>query len=156
MPVRRCRGLAEKRFVVGETYTLAGYDPRSIASHNHYFAALADGHRNLPEHLGDQFPTSEHLRAWCLIREGYRHDRALVCTTGAEAIRVAAFLRPANPFSVVAVRGKTVIEYTAQSQSRAAMGNEIFQSSKTAVLARIAEMIGVTAEQMSQSAGNAA
>ena len=144
--------LADQHFVIGEHYTLVEHNPRSQASHSHYFAVINDGWQNLPEHLADRFPTSEHLRKYALIKAGFHDSHSITCASKAEALRVAAFVRPADEFSVVTVSEATVTRYTAKSQSMKAMGKQKFQESKTAVLDVIAAMIGVKPQQLEQEA----
>lgn len=148
--------LADQLFVVGEHYTLVQHRDRSQASHNHYFAAIHDAWLNLPEELAERFPTSEHLRKFALIKAGYCDSQSIVCASKAEAGRVAAFVRPTDEFSIVAVNGATVTRYTAKSQSMRAMGKKVFQESKDAVLEVVAAMINVAPRELSAEAGRAA
>ena len=89
--------------VVGEEYRVDPEEERSIASHNHFFMAVNEAWRNLPEHLTEQFPTSESLRKRALIKAGYFDSRSIACSTKAEALRVAAFVRPMDEHAVVVV-----------------------------------------------------
>lgn len=148
--------LADKHFVVGERYSLVEHHQRSQNSHSHFFAAVNDGWQNLPEHLVERFPTTEHLRKYALIKAGYSDSASIVCASKAEAQRVAAFVKPADEFSIVVVNEATVTRYTAKSQSMRAMGKQVFQESKTAVLDVIAAMIEVTPRQLTKEAGRAA
>lgn len=149
VPTRGFAALANKEFVVGEVYTLDNADPtRSMASHRHYFAAVHEAWLNLPEHDAERFPTAEHLRKFCLIRASYRDERSIVCASRAEAVRVGAFVKPMDDHAVVAVSEAVVRVYTAKSQSPRAMGRKVFQESKDAVLAILAEMIEVPTEQL--------
>jgi hypothetical protein len=144
---------ADQHYVVGETYWLAPYEPRSTASHNHFFASVADAWKHLPETLADQYPTPEHLRKKMLIKAGFRDERSIVCASKAEAQRVAAFIRPVDDYAMVIVRDTVVMHLTAKSQSYRAMGAADFQASKTAVFDEIAEMIGVTADSLRINVG---
>lgn len=149
VPARGFAALANKQFVVGEVYTLGEVDPtRSMASHRHYFAAVYDAWLNLPEGDGERFPTADHLRKYALIRAGYRDERSIVCGSKAEAVRVGAFVKPMDDHAVVAVSEAVVRVYTAKSQSPRAMGRKVFQESKDAVLAILAEMIDVSRDQL--------
>lgn len=147
--------LADKHYVVGETYTLEVREDRSALSHRHYFAAINEAHQNLPDELADRFPTPEHLRKWALIKAGFRDERSIVCSSGAEARRIAAFVKPMDEYAVVLVRQAVVVQYTAKSQSVRAMAKQEFQRSKDAVLGVLAELIGTTAGTLAQ-AGEAA
>jgi hypothetical protein len=147
---------ADDAFVIGETYNLQPVEDRSAASHRHYFAAINEAWQNLPEALAEDFPTAEHLRKKALIRAGYRDERSFVCASKAEAVRLAAFLRPVDDFSLVSVNGTAVVQLTAKSQSVRAMGKAEFQKSKDDVLAALAAMIGVQTHELHQAAGVAA
>ena len=156
VPRSRFTKLCDKQFVVGADYPLIVHEERSGQSHKHYFATVADGWRNLPEDLAEDFPTSEHLRKYALIKAGYCDRRSIVCASKAEAQRVAAFIEPMDDFALVTVAEATVTVYTAQSQSQRAMGKKVFQASKVAVLDIIAAMIGTTPEALNDNARNAA
>lgn len=139
---------ADQLFVIGETYRLAPVEDRSAASHRHYFAAINEAWQNLPEGMADDYPTPEHLRKAALIRAGYRDERSIVCANRAEALRVAAFIKPMDEYALVATSETVVRVYTAQSQSVRAMGKAEFQKSKDAVLDALAAMIGVTTREL--------
>jgi hypothetical protein len=142
-PLPRFAKQCDRDFVIGDTYRLAEIEDRSQKTHNHFFAALHEGWLNLPEHLAERFPSAEHLRKWCLIRAGFSDSQTFTCASKAEALRMAAFIRPIDEFSVVTVAEATVSHFTARSQSMRAMGKEEFGRSKQAVLDIIAGMIGV-------------
>lgn len=148
--------LADKHLVVGENYRVTIEQERSAASHNHQFAAINEAWGNLPEDLALEFPTPDHLRKYALIKCGYCDRRSVVCASKAEALRVAAFIKPMDQFAVVAVEGAVVTVYTAQSQSRRAMGGKVFNESKQAVLDVISAMIGVKPAELQHEAGRAA
>lgn len=143
---------ADREYAIGETYPLVVYEGRSQASHDHFFAALHDAWLNLPEAATERFPTKDHLRKYALIKTGYRDERSLACSSKAEALRVAAFVRPQDDFAVVIVSGSLVTVYTAKSQSKKAMGKAVFQQSKDAVLTYVAGLIGATPEQLGRAA----
>ena len=139
-------------FVVGAVYTMETVEQRSAASHRHYFAAIHEAWQSLPENLVEQFPTDEHLRRWCLIRAGYCQHRDIVASSKAEALRISAFVKPMDPYAVVAPRGCVVTVWTAESQSTKAMGKQRFQESKDAVLGLIATMIGTDPVEIGRAA----
>ncbi len=139
---------ADREYVVGERYMLVPHYQRSQASHNHEFGWLADAWMNLPEAMGDQFATPEHLRKYALIKAGYRDEHSIVCASRAEALRIAAFIRPIDEFAVVTITGSTVTRYTAKSQSRKAMGAKDFQASKEAIMDVVANMLGVEPREL--------
>lgn len=148
--------LADRYFAVGETYRMGQEEARSTASHNHQFAEIEEAHSNLPEDLMLEFPTSTHLRKFALIKAGYCDKRSVVCSSKAEALRVAAFIKPLDDYAIVEVTGCVVTHYTAQSQSRKAMGAKVFQESKTAILDIVSAMIGVKPAELQREAGKAA
>lgn len=149
IPLHRRR--ADQTFVVGQRYSLVQYEDRSEASHRHEFVWLKEAWQSLPEHLTDKFPTSEHLRKWSLIRAGYSNSNTIVCKSKAEALRVAAFIRPMDEFALVIVQGATVTRYTAQSQSKRAMGAKQFYESKEKIMEVVARMIGVEPSELPQA-----
>lgn len=143
---------ADKDFVVGEVYKMVEHHDRSQSSHNHYFAALGEAWSNLPDELLTEYPTAEHLRKKLLIRAGYADERSIVCGSKAEALRVAAFVKPMDDYSVVTVREAVVRVYTAQSQSTKAMGKAAFHQSKQAVLDALDDLLGVERGATSRAA----
>lgn len=140
--------IADREYTVGEKYTLVPYEERSSASHNHEFAWLKEAWQSLPERLAERFPTSEHLRKWALIRAGYSDSHTIVCSSKAEAARIAAFIRPMDEFAVVNVQGATVTRYTAKSQSKRAMGAKEFYESKERIMEVVARMLNVGPQEL--------
>ena len=152
-PLPRFAKQADADFVIGEVYRLGVIEERSQASHSHYFACLHDAWLNLPEELGRRFPTVEHLRKQALIRTGYHDERSIVCASEDEAQQVAAFVSPMDDYAFVTVFGNVVTVYTAKSQALRAMGKDVFQASKDAVLSYVADLIGVERGQLEQAHG---
>lgn len=142
-PVASCRRAANEAFVVGERYRMEVVEERSQRSHSHYFASIHEMWASLPDDKAVHFQTPEHLRKFALIRCGYSDQRQIVCASKAEAQRVAAFVRPLDEYAVVTTHEAVVSVFTAQSQSRKAMGHKAFQESKDKVLDYIAGLIGV-------------
>ena len=145
--------LADKEYVVGQVYRLEHREERSSASHAHYFACVNEAWQSLPD--PQQFPTPEHLRKRALILAGYRDERSIVCSSKAEAVRLASFIRPMDDFAAVSTSGPVVVAWTAKSQSTKAMGRAEFQASKDAVIGVLAELIGVTKEQLNATVQSA-
>jgi hypothetical protein len=154
--VPRYPAIADKHLVIGQVYRMVEQEDRSSASHRHYFAVINEAHRNLPEDLAERFPTPEALRKYALIRAGYRDERSIVCTSRAEALRLAGFIRPMDAYAIVTVQEAVVRVYTAQSQSLKAMGKKDFGESKTAVMDALAALIGVDPATLQANAGAAA
>lgn len=148
--------LADKHFVVGLEYMLVPHEERSMRSHRFYFASVNEAWKNLPEDMAERYPTADHLRKWALIKAGYRDERSIVAASKAEALRLAAFVRPMDEYAVVVVREAVVMVYTAKSQSTRAMGKKTFMESKDRVLDVLATMIGTTRDALAANAGQAA
>lgn len=150
--VREC----ERRFEVGKPYPLEVREARSSNTHRHYFAAISDVWSNLPDEIAQQFPTAEHLRKWALIKANYCDTRDHVCTSNAEARKLAAFIGPIDSYAIIEVRGPVIRLHTAKSQSVRSMDRRTFQESKQAVLEIISHLVGLTASDLSANAGQAA
>lgn len=140
--------LASARFDHDTIYLLGDVEDRSDISHNHEFAWLKEAWNSRPEHLSEAFQSAAHLRKAALIKAGFRDERSVVCGSRAEALRVAAFIRPMDEYAVVSVSGATVVVLTAKSQSKKAMGKDEFQRSKTAIMDVVAEMLGISVDQL--------
>lgn len=151
----RHQSLADAQFCIGQTYRLEVVEERSAVSHSHYFAALNEAWSNLPDDLAERFQTVDHLRRYALIKAGYFDEKTIALASKAEALRVAAFVKPMDDYAIVATSEATVRVFTAKSQSMRAMGKEAFQDSKTKVLEIVADMIGSSRAQLSE-AGRAA
>ena len=136
---------ADETYVVHEKYPMVEQRDRSQATHNHEFAAIADMWQSLPERFQSEpwAQSPEHLRKYALIMCRYCDTQTFTCGSQAEARRWAANLRPMDEYSIVTFEGSTVYRFTAQSQSRRAMGKDRFQASKTAILEYIEDLIGV-------------
>jgi len=144
------RGKAEcdAIFAIGAVYALEEHQERSSASHAHFFAAVAEGWKNLPDALLEEYPDPETLRKKALIKMGYRDERSIVCNSRAMAERVAAFIGSMDRYAVVTAISSVVRVYTPKSQSMRAMGKQEFQASKEHVLGFIADLIGVAPEAL--------
>lgn len=145
--------LADQHYVIGQKYRLVEYHDRSLNSHNHYFAAIADAWQNLPDDLHQRFPSPEHLRKYALVRTGYCDSHTMVLDTPEQAADVGRFMRPVDEFGVLVVKDCTITRFTAKSQSKKAMGKEAFGKSKSDVLAYIASMLGTTQTALEQNSG---
>lgn len=149
---RRFAYQCDRQFVVGSEYTLVQHEDRSAARHRFFFAAVNEVWRNLPEQIAATFPSAEHLRKWALIRAGYRSERTHIAATKAEALRLAAFIKPIDDYAIVTTSGLSVTVWTAKSQSVRAMGKKEFYESKEAVLGVLADLIGTSKEALSERA----
>lgn len=142
---------ADREYVIGQEYWLDIWEPRSAVSHNHEFAWLAEAWKNLREDDAALFPTPEHLRKRALIQAGYYDESIIDVGNNAGALRVAAAWRGKDDFALVIVRGPAVVIRTAKSQSRRMMDRKTFQESKTAIMEIVAQMIGVSPDELSQA-----
>lgn len=151
LPLRGFGKVCDQHFVVGEVYRLVTQEDRSAKSHAHFFASVTEAWQNLPERYSGRFPSPDHLRKWALIKAGFRDERTIVCSSRAEAQRLAAFIKPMDEFAVVVVQGTQVTVFTARSQNMRAMGKQDFQASKDAVLDVLAAMIGTSSEALARA-----
>lgn len=131
---------------------------RSGISHKHQFAWVKDAWMNLPEEVQSQpwAETPETLRKHALIATGFHQLTAIDCGAKAPAMRVKAALvaaeAKAHGYALGQVQGSVVRVWTPESQSFRAMGGKRFQESKQAILDWIAAQIGVTPEELRNSA----
>ena len=152
VPARGHAKRCDEKFTVGELYRMEVSEERSHRSHRHYFAAVHEGWMNLPEHLAERFPSPDHLRKYCLIKEGFCQSRELAFDRVTSAQAGAMALREMDPYAVILLRGATAIVYRAKSQNLKSMNKAEFQKSKDAVLGKISEMLGVTVEDLKERA----
>jgi hypothetical protein len=143
------------QYAEGEVLHIVNQEPRSTNSHKHYFSAVNEAWSNLPEEMAERWPTPDHLRKYALIRTGWCDSHSITCSSRAEALRVAAFIRPTDEFAVVDVKEAVVTRYVAKTQSYK-MGKEDFQRSKDEVLNFLAGLIGTTKKQLAQAGEKAA
>lgn len=144
---------ADRQLIVGQSYQIREHAERTSKDHNHYFGCIKKAWENLPESFAnDLFARSpEHLRKYALIKEGYADAHQIPCPTAGEAMRLSATLKPIDEYSIVISQGSIVTRYTAQSQSRKEMGNEVFKESKQKVLAFCADLIAVDFEEFTDT-----
>jgi hypothetical protein len=146
----------QRDFVIGEIYALAEHKERSPSSHRHYFAAVHEAWKNLPEDVAPFYPTSEHLRKAALVKAGYADEKITVFDSEDDARKAAALLRAVDDYVIVLVVGNCLHVFTAKSQSLKAMGKRDFQDSKQAVLEIVSAMIGVEPATLSANTQKAA
>lgn len=132
-------------------------DPeRSAKSHRHAFAFVRTAWMNLPEHLvGMPYAaTSETLRKHALIATGHCNTQMIACGDDGRALRMKAVLSTVatelNGYAITEVSGPIVYCHTPHSQKMKSMGGEIFQKSKQDILEFLADLIGVTPEQLAK------
>lgn len=156
VPIARYRDEFARDFKEGELYRLEEVQERSQVSHSHYFAALTEAWKNLPEEYSERFPKVEHLRAWALIKTGHHNSRSIVADNAAEARKIGSFIKPMDEFAVVTVIDAVVTVYTAKSQSRKEMDKAEFQKSKSDVLELVATMARTDKATLQENAGASA
>src|SRR5262245_10128854 len=155
-PLPRFAGRCDDEFLVGQRYTLEVIEQRSAQTHRHFFAAVHDAWLNLSEDIADEFPSSEHLRAWGLVKAGFADKTVIRCASNDDAIRLAALTKGDAKIRIVEVSGRIVTVWTPHSQSMRAMGRATFQKSKDAVLDAIAQLCGYSAAALKENAGSVA
>jgi hypothetical protein len=150
----------EGEFIEGEERWLEAQHDRSMRSHSHYFAALAEAWANLPEDYRIRFPHPHNLRKWCLIETDWCVEmEPFVLITAGAALRLAHELTKQYPDDRIYVDPadtRTVRWKQAMSQSVKAMGSKAFERSKDDVLNKAADLIGVSVDQLRENAGRAA
>ena len=140
---------AAKDYGDGEVVRLVELPERSTASHQHFFASVEDAHASLPPLMAERFPSPEHLRKYALVKSGHCYSDSMVCSSHAEAARIASFVRARDEFSLVTVSKNVVTRYVPKSQSYRSMGKEEFAKSKDDVLRVIAELLDVSKSELS-------
>lgn len=132
-------------------------DPeRSTKSHKHQFAFVRTAWMNLPEHhLGTPYAVStEALRKHALIATGYCDTDMIAVGDERRAERVASFTERLavrmHGYALTNIEGTVVYCHTPHSQSLKAMGGEAFKRSKQDMLEYLADMIGVTADELAK------
>lgn len=156
VPLPKFERKCNEQFVVGYKYLLEEIHERSVKSHNHAFGWLTESWRQLPEEYIDLYPSPEHLRKRALIAAGYYNETIVDAGTKEGAFQFAATLRARDDFAMVSVSDTIVVIRDAKSQSRRSMKKKEFQESKTKIMDIIADLIGVTPEQLLENAGQAA
>jgi len=155
IPLDRYRGLASRQFRPGVEYALIPHRERSDAAHGLYFKAVQLAWKNLPEDMAARFPTAEHLRKWCLVKEHYADEHSMLCANEAQAQSTAVLARALDGYAIIQINGPIVTVWTAKSQSRHAMGHEMFTESMNKTLERMADMLGISSQQLTEEAKSA-
>ncbi len=141
---KRC----DETFVIGEVLWLVPHEARSPQSHRHQFAWLRNAWAMLPEDIAPLYPTPEHLRKRAMIEAGFFSEEIIEVDSPQAALRVAAYVQTRDQFQLVLVSGCNIIIRTAESQSYSSMKNARFQETKSAMMQIIADLIGITPEEL--------
>lgn len=83
-----------------------------------FFAQIRDAHANLPDHLRDRWPSSEHLRKHALIAAGHCDTAQVIAGSKRAALDVAALIKSMDRYRIVVVEGDVLTVYTARSMAR--------------------------------------
>ena len=150
VPLKHMKRFADEDLVVGKIYDVEANLPRSMASHNHFFARIEELWNNLPEGMELEYPSPEHLRKRMLIECGWHDKRDFVCASEDSALQLATFLHSLDEYSVIVVRGQVVRMWTAKSQKMSKQDRKEFQQTKTAVLDKIEKLIGIEPQAINQ------
>lgn len=137
---------------VGEVHGWQMAEHRSPKSHDHFFACVNEAWKSLPEDMADDFPSPEHLRKWALIKAGFCSETRIVCANNSEAMTLATKAKQMDKFAIVAIDGKAVTIWTADSQRKDAMGRKLFQEAKERALDVISTLIGTDAASLKDAA----
>jgi hypothetical protein len=156
VPLPRFKRLCDQQFAINEEYPLVIVENRSMASHNHYFAALHEGYMNLAEEYAQEFVNEDHLRSWCLCKAGFCTTEIQVFDTPADARKFRMTFKRHAPLAIIKVEGNIVTIYEPESQSITSMKKERFEASKVAVLDLVASMARTTAAELKKNAGRSA
>jgi hypothetical protein len=125
---------------------------RSPESHRHFFACVNEAWKSLPEDMADDFPSPEHLRKWSLIKAGFCSETRIACANNSEAMTLATKAKAMDRYSIIAIDGKAVTIWTADSQRKDAMGRAAFQEAKERALHIISQLIGTDAATLKEAA----
>jgi len=148
----RCLHPKRLKLDVGEVHGWQMAEHRSAKSHDHFFACVNEAWKSLPEELADDFPSPEHLRKWSLIKAGFCSETRIVCANNGEAMTLAAKAKAMDKYAVIAIDGKAVTIWTADSQRKDAMGRQQFQEAKDKALHIISQLIGTDAATLRDAA----
>jgi hypothetical protein len=170
VPAKRYANVCGRQFHEDEEYPLAPLEARSRSSHNHFFAALADGFANIPEDVGmvqqrlniktmppGGWKDEEHFRAWALCETGWCDLDEFEFDSPKDAVTFARYCRKKDDerdaYTMILVRGKHVTIKTPKSQSAANMSKEPFEQSKRDVLDLLETITGLKKGTLNKEAG---
>lgn len=148
----RCLHPKRVKLAVGEVHGWQMAEHRSKASHDHFFACVNEAWKSLPEDMADDFPNPETLRKWALIKAGFCSETKIICANNSEAMTLATKAKAMDRYSIVAIDGKAVTIWTADSQRKDAMGRAAFQEAKERALHIISQLIGTDAATLKDAA----
>lgn len=135
----------DRELVIGEILHWQEIKERSGKSHKFYFATVYDYWLNLPEAIAVEFPNSESLRHYALIKTGWCSIDKMICANNREAVNSSALLTKAIPYCICEIVGNVLTLYRARSQACRAMKKDEFQKSSRDVLDLLEHMVGAKA-----------
>ncbi|MEP0147106.1 hypothetical protein [Pseudophaeobacter sp.] len=145
------------RLGAGEVINVDLDPERSEKSHKHQFAFVRTAWQNLPEALKNApyAKNAETLRKHALIATGFCDTEMLAVGCPRRAERSAAAMSRLatrmSGYAVTEVQGTVAYCHTPLSQNQRAMGARAFQESKQAVLEWLADLIGVSPDQLANA-----
>lgn len=139
---------AAEQFHAGELVKLERVEERSGKSHAHLFAIIRASWLTLPEELALEFPTSEHLRAWLLIRAGHCTIMKVACPDRKTAMDFFRIAQALDEFAVVMLSDSVITISRAKSISYREVQGKQFQVIKSTVMDILADMLHITKEQL--------
>jgi hypothetical protein len=156
-PLPESAAMVRRHYEQGERVKLAPPPAeRSDIEHGFYFAVVEAAWMNLGPELAERYKTAKALRKQMLLKAGFFDEKIILCEDREQAERTAVIAETLNPDAIVKIVGDTVVQWSAESQSYEAMGRGRFRRSKRAVLEELAEMLGVTVDQLTKTTRNAA
>lgn len=118
-------------------------------SKRHLFAIVGTTWENLSEDQKDYYPDPEFLRKRLMIKTGFYDEEIFGgLSSASSAGQLATSMKRLDRFSVVITRADCVLRRTAQSIID--MEPETFQRMKEAVIGELAEMLGVTVDELTK------
>jgi hypothetical protein len=139
------------RYGDGQVVKLVEYEPRSRAHHNWFFVAVTHVFENLTDEQRLLWPTEEALRKYALCKAGCCDVATHVCSSKAEAERLAGFLRSHRMADLVVHDGSLVTALSAWSMKYREMSKTRFRECVEKTLPILADIIGVEVEALEQA-----
>ncbi|MBS0369030.1 MAG: hypothetical protein JSS57_07515 [Proteobacteria bacterium] len=152
VPVRGVARVVASKYEAGLGYLLEPAVLGSTPFERMFWAVLQNGWSQLRESEHATYPTSEHFRKRALIKAGFYRMSEAVFDTPADAARAGAIAQMDDEYSVVLVKGEVMRRFTAMSMKvRNKKDRDNFRTMADAVLALLADKIGVTVDDLIKS-----
>lgn len=140
--------LCDRECGIGDRMVIEFSHQQSVTKRAMFHATLHDVYINLPEDVASRYLNIEHFRKTLTISAGFATEAQIAAMSKAEAIRIAGVLRATDAYSVVTVKDAIVTQWRARSTSAREMDGKTFSALVDAVLAKAAELIGVTPDEL--------